>query len=123
MLWLGCSPRCRAVVFFLCLFDRHIRPSSGPVKQAGTENHSRSLEELIPFERGLRVMQMSRDIGSAQHRRNKPINDGMWSIQGNCRGQEKQQSASPHGQDSAAGAKFAPTKGSLVASTGSGASS
>lgn len=34
------------------LFDRRIRPASGPVKHAGTKNHLRSLEELIPFEEG-----------------------------------------------------------------------
>lgn len=103
------------------LSDRRICPSSGPVKQAGTENHLRSPEELIPFERGLRVMQMSRDIGCAQQRRNTPING--WNVEhpencGGPRGQGKQQRASPRGQDSAAGAEC-----SLAASTGSGSSS
>lgn len=61
------------------LSDRRICPSSGPVKQAGTENHLRSPEELIPLARGLRVRQMSRDNGCAQQRRNTPIN--WWNVE------------------------------------------
>lgn len=61
------------------LFDTCICPSSGPMKHAGTENHLRSLEELIPFEWGLRIMQMSRGICYALNRRNKPIN--WWNVE------------------------------------------
>lgn len=75
------------------LFDRRICPSSGPGKQAGTENHLRSLEELIPFERGLRVMQMSRDMGCAQQRRNTPINQWNAGHPENCGGSERPRKA------------------------------
>lgn len=77
----------------------------------------------MPFERGLRAMQMSRDVGSAQRRRNKPIN--WWNVEhpGERRGPRKAAKCIPTWTGSAAGAKFAPTKASLGASAGSGAPS
>lgn len=109
------------------LFDRRIRPSRGPVKHAGTEHHLRSPEELISFERGLRIMRVSRDICSAQHRRNKPIN--RWNVEylGELQGHGKAKRSSRVGpcvdRTQLLTLNLVRTKASLVASDGSGSSS